>query len=303
VRTLIGTVLLVGLSAVPVWAQLAPPARLSAESVLLLDTNGKVLYAKNPAEDHAPASLVKMMTLYLAFEDLEAGRARWDEDVTVSAYAARTPRFRLRLREGEVVPFHVLLEGVAVASANDAAVAVAEHLGGSEQAFVARMNAKAEVLGLRHTRFANPHGLTGPLQRTTAADMAVLTGRLVEDYPAAAGLLGSQSFLFRGRVHSRSIPLFDNPGGVQALKTGFTREAGYNLAVSAWRAGESYLLIVLGARTRSLSFRDARQLLRFAFGEIAVEEPEIRRRTAKVPPRRGRGAHRAKAPIPVRGAR
>ena len=274
-RTLIGTVLLVGLSAVPVWAQLAPPARLSAESVLLLDTSGKVLYAKNPGEDHAPASLVKMMTLYLAFEDLEAGRARWDEDVTVSAYAARTPRFRLRLREGEVVPFHVLLEGVAVASANDAAVAVAEHLGGSEPAFVARMNAKAEVLGLRHTRFANPHGLTEPFQRTTAADMAVLTGRLVEDYPAAGSLLGSQSFLFRGRVHSRSIPLFDNPGGVQALKTGFTREAGYNLAVSAWRAGESYLLIVLGARTRSLSFRDARQLLRFAFGEIAVEEPEM----------------------------
>jgi D-alanyl-D-alanine carboxypeptidase len=298
VRALFGLWLLVGFFATPVSAQLGPPASLSAESVLLLGTDGKVLFAKNAGDDHAPASLVKMMTLYLAFEALESGRVHWLDEVDVSAHAASTPRFRLRLREGETVPFHVLLEAVAVASANDAAVAVAEHVAGSEAAFVERMNAKAAVLGLRHTRFANPHGLSNPLQRTTAADMATLTGRLMEDYPISRDVLGSESFLFRGRLRSRSIPLFDNPGGVQALKTGFTRDAGYNLALSAWRAGQSYLLIVLGAQTRRLSFRDARRLLGYAFGEIVAEEPEEPRRL-KSPPRRGRGSQRAKAPVRV----
>jgi D-alanyl-D-alanine carboxypeptidase len=297
VRALIGFLFLTTCFATPASALPAFLAGLNAEAALLVDTDGKVLFAKNAGDDHAPASLVKMMTLYLAFEDLEAGRVRWEEDVSVSARAEQTPRFRLRLRAGETVPFHVLLEGVAVASANDAAVAVAEHLAGSEEAFVERMNAKAQELGLSHTRFANPHGLSDPRQRTTASDMAVLTRRLVEDYSTSRDLLGSQSFMFRGRVRSRSIPLFDNPGGVHALKTGFTREAGYNLAVSAWRAGQSYLLIVLGAQTRSLSFRDARRLLRYAFGEMVAEEPEEPRRL-KSAPRRAR-AQRAKTPVRV----
>jgi D-alanyl-D-alanine carboxypeptidase len=292
----LGLLLLMGFFATPVWAQLGPPATVNAESALLLGADGKVLFAKNAGDDHAPASLVKMMTLYLAFEALESGRVHWEDEVAVSAHAASTPRFRLRLREGETVPFHVLLEGLAVASANDAAVAVAEHVAGSESAFVEQMNAKASALGLRHTRFANPHGLPSPLQRTTAADMATLAGRLMADYPPARDLLGSEAFTFRGRVRSRSIPLFDNPGGVQALKTGFTRDAGYNLALSAWRAGQGYLLIVLGAQTRRLSFRDARRLLGYAFGEIVAEEPEEPRRL-KSPPRPGRGTQRAKTPV------
>jgi D-alanyl-D-alanine carboxypeptidase len=298
VRALFGLLLVAGLLATPASAQLAPPDSLSAESALLLGTDGKVLFAKNAGDDHAPASLVKMMTLYLAFEALESGRVHWQDEVTVSPRAASTPRFRLRLQAGETVPFHVLLEAVAVGSANDAAVAVAEHVAGSEETFVERMNAKARLLGLQHTRFANPHGLSDPLQRTTAADMAALTGQLVRDYPESRDLLGSQSFLFRGRVHSRSIPLLDDPWGVQALKTGFTRDAGYNLAVSAWRAGQSYLLIVLGAQTRSLSFRDARRLLRYAFGEIVAEEP-VEPRRLKAPPRRGRASQRAKTPVRV----
>lgn len=296
-RSFIGLLLGVGLFAAPATAQPAPPTGLSAEAALLLDTDGNVLFAKNAGGDHAPASLVKMMTLYLAFEDLRAARVHWEEEVTISSNAARTPPFRLGLRAGERVPFHVLLEGVAVVSANDAAVAVGEHLAGSEAAFVDRMNATAGALGLAHTRYANPHGLPDPRQRTTASDMAVLTGRLVQDHPSSRDLLGSQAFVFRGRVQTRSIPLFDNPGGVQALKTGFTREAGYNLAVSAWRAGESYLLVVLGARTRGLSFSDAGQLLRYAFGEIVAEEPEPPRRTKASPPQR-RG-QRAKAPAGI----
>ena len=283
----------------PATAQNTQGLALNAEAVLLLDADGKVLFAKNSGEDHAPASLVKLMTLYLAFEDLEAGKAEWDEAVKVSRHAAETPRYRMGLRKGETAPLGTLLEGVGIASANDAAAAVAEHLGGSEEAFVRRMNTKAQLLGLASTRFANPHGLPDPTQRTNAQDMASLIGHLVTDYPASRTILGGKTFVYRGRVYSRRIPLFDDPGGVQALKTGFTNEAGYNLAIAAWRAGQRFLLIVLGARTRSLSFLDARKLLQYGFianGLDSGDEPP--RRPAPTAPRRPR---RSSAAIPSAG--
>jgi len=146
------------------------------------------------------------------------------------------------------------------------------------------MNAKAAELGLASTHFANAHGLPDSGQRSTAQDMARLIGHVVQDYPASRPLLGGASFVYRGRLHSRRIPLFQDPGGMQALKTGFTREAGYNLAIAAWRAGQRFLLIVLGSQTRSLSFRDAQQLLRYGFAETGIEYAEEPRRPA--PPRR-----------------
>lgn len=277
---------------------------LSAESVLLLDTQGRVVFAKNPAEDHAPASLVKLMTLYLACEALEAGRAQWEEPVLVSHHAATTARYRMGIRAGETVPLRTLLEGVAIASANDAAAAVAEHLGGTEEAFVASMNAKAEELGLTHTHYANPHGLPDPAQRTTAEDLAKLIGRLLEDYPSSRPLLGGATFVYRGRVYSRRIPLFQDPGGVQALKTGFTREAGYNLAVSAWKAGQQFVLIVLGSQTRSLSFRDAKAVLRYGFYETGLQaapETPARRPARPAPPRRPKQRGASAAAVPTTG--
>ena len=289
---------LIWLGVAPAWAQNGRGPLLSAEAVLLLDPEGKVLYSKNPAEDHAPASLVKLMTLYLAFEDLESGRAQWEEPVTVSAHAAQTPRYRMGLKAGETLPLRILLEGVGIASANDAAAAVAEHLGGTEEQFVARMNAKAQELRLTSTRFANPHGLPDPQQRTTAQDMAILTGHLVEDYPASRSILGGKNFIYRGRVYARRIPLFDDPGGVQALKTGFTNEAGYNLAIAAWRAGQRYLLIVLGAQTRSLSFRDAKKLLRYGFNEGTLEAPDEPKK-----PAHGRRLHPRRSSASLRNAR
>jgi D-alanyl-D-alanine carboxypeptidase len=282
-RTLLLLAVLV-LGAGPAWAQTGRRLALSAESVLLLDASGKVLFAKNPSEDHAPASLVKLMTLYLACETIEAGGTQWDDGVVITHHAAQTPRYRMGLRAGETVPLRTLLEGVAIASANDAATAVAEHIAGSEDAFVARMNAKARELGLHATTYANAHGLPDPVQRSTAADLARLTERLLHDYPASRPLLGGATFVYRGRVYARRIPLFQDPGGVQALKTGFTREAGYNLAVSAWKAGERFVLIVLGAQTRSLSFRDARALLEYGFHEAGIETVSEPRRPAPAPP-------------------
>jgi D-alanyl-D-alanine carboxypeptidase (penicillin-binding protein 5/6) len=252
--------------------------------VLLLDPSGRTLFAKNAEADHAPASLVKLMTLYLAFDALEAGRVQPDDLVTISHHAATTERYRMGLREGDRVPLHTVMAGVGLASANDAATALAEHLGGSEAAFVALMNEKAGRLGLTGTRFANPHGLPHPAQRSTAKDLATLTARLLDDHPDAHSVLGGQTFVYRGRVYARNIPLFRDPGGVQALKTGFTREAGYNLSVAAWRGGQQFLMIVLGARSRALSFIDARKVLRYGFAEAGLEPPEpVRREPARKP--------------------
>ena len=252
---------------------------------MLLDPEGRTLFAKNPDEERAPASLVKLMTLYLAFQDIEAGRADLDELVPVSRYAALTPRARMGLRAGESVPLHVLLEGVAIASANDAATALAERLAGDEWSFVGRMNAKAQELELHSTRFANPHGLPDPAQRSNARDLAQLIARLLRDHPASRPMLGGQTFVYRGRVYARHIPLFNDPLGVQALKTGFTHEAGYNLAVSAWRDGQQFVMIVLGSRSRTLSFLDAKKILKYGFVEAGLEPGPEPRPVPKKPAR------------------
>lgn len=251
---------------------------VSAEAVVLIDLeSGKVLFEKNPEEDRAPASLVKLMTLYLAYDDLRAGRVTRGDPVTISVNTMRTPRFRMGLMAGQVVPFETLLAGVAIASANDAATAVAEHLAENEERFVERMNAEGERLKLAHTVFANPHGLPDPRQRTTARDMATLAEQLLRDFPESRVLLGDTDFKWRGRVFQRRIPLFRDPGGVTALKTGFTLEAGYNIAVAAGRAGQRLLCVVLGAETRGMSFIDAGRLLRFGFGEPPTSPTRERR--------------------------
>lgn len=268
--------LLIGLAAVlPARAALSqsrngvagtPP--VSAEAVLLMDlASGKVLFEKNAAEDRAPASLVKLMTLYVAYDELKTGRVAASDLVTITPNAMRTPRFRMGLVAGQVVPLETLLAAVAIASANDAATAVAEHIAGTEERFVERMNAEAERMALSHTVFANPHGLPDPRQKTTARDMAALAENILHDFPASRALLGETEFMWRGRPFRRRIPLFRDPGGVTALKTGFTLEAGYNLTVAASRAGQRLLCVVLGAETRGLSFIDAGRLLKFGFGE------------------------------------
>ena len=275
----------------PVLAQNGRSLGLSADAVLLLDPAGRVIYAKNADFEHAPASLVKLMTLYLAYEDLEEGRVALDDVATISRNAVTTPRYRMGLRLGDKVPVRTLMEGVAIASANDAATALAEHISGDEDTFVARMNAKAKDFGLSGmTRFANPHGLPDPRQRTNARDMAEITARLLQDHPESRTMLGGQTFLYKGRLYARHIPLFNDPGGVQALKTGFTNEAGYNLSVSAWREGYQFIMIVLGARSRAQSFADAKKLLRYGFAETGLEpEPPVK----PDPPKRRTRARRA----------
>jgi len=273
-----GALLLIPLlvSASPAVSWGFPFRSVNVDSAVLVEMEKgqvQVLYAKNPEGERAPASLVKLMTLYLALESVRAGEIRLSDVVFISPNAATADRYRMGLRAGERVTLETLLGGVAIASANDAAVAVAEAVEGSVEAFVARMNARAQEIGLVHTRFANPHGLPGGEQYATAADLALLTLRLLADYPEAGRFLEGQRFVHRGRVYERRFSLFQNPGGILALKTGYTGEAGYNLAVVARKSGKQLLVVLLGAGTRGGSFSEAARLLNLGFKNGEPEPP------------------------------
>jgi D-alanyl-D-alanine carboxypeptidase len=240
---------------------------VSAEAVLLVDLEtGKVLLEKNAEGERAPASLVKMMTLCIAYEDLRAGTVTRGEPVTIGPDVMRTPRFRLGLATGQVVPFETLLAAVAIASANDAATAVAERLADSEEKFVERMNAEAERMGLTHTVFANPHGLPDPRQHTTARDMATLAEHLLRDFPESRVLLGDTDFMWRGRIFRRRIPS-SGPGRRDGPQDRIHAGGGLQHHRGRGTLGQRLLCVVLGAETRGLSFIDAGRLLKFGFGE------------------------------------
>ena len=206
-------------------------------------------------------------------------------------------------RRGETVPLRTLLEGVAIASANDAATAVAEHLGGTEEAFVAAHERQGRrSSGSPHTHFANAHGLPDPAQRSTAEDLARLTQRLLDDYPSSRPLLGGADLrLPRARLQPAHPALPAIRAACRRSRPASRNEAGYNLAISAWRRGQQFLLIVLGAQTRSLSFRDAQACSATASSRPGCEvaPPAAGPATRKPSPRRPRASERAPA---ARGA-
>ena len=251
------------------------PLRLRAEAALLVDlVSGEVLYSKNAESPLSPASLTKLMTLYLAFEDVAAGQVSLEDEVTVSARAARTPSSRVPLRSGERLPLEKLLEAVAVVSANDASVAVAEYLAGTEEEFVARMNRRASELGLTETHFTNSHGLTSPGQRTSASDMASLARHLFEEHPLSLELLGRRTFHHRNITRIRAFGLLDENSGVEGVKTAWTREAGFSLVAAAHRDDRRLMVVVLKARNRSQREQAARALLRYGFARAARANPD-----------------------------
>ncbi len=251
------------------------PPSLRAEAALLVDlVSGEVLFSKNAENSLAPASLTKLMTLYLAFEDVAEGRVSLEDEVPVSPRAARTPSSRVPLRKGERLPLEKLLEAVAVISANDASVAVAEYLEGTEEEFVARMNRRASELGLTETHFSNAHGLPSPNQRSSAWDMAALALRLFEDYPLSLDLLARKSFHHRRITRIRSLGLLNDNFGVEAVKTAWTREAGFSLVATARKDDRRLMVVVLKARNRVQRELAARALLRYGFARAARANPD-----------------------------
>ncbi|WP_429123079.1 serine hydrolase [Ensifer sp. 4252] len=217
---------------------------------LVLDARtGKVLSSENADTQNHPASLTKMMTLYLTFEALRRGDISWDSKIKVSRAAAAKPPMKLGLKPGSTITVREAVYAMIVRSANDAAAAMSEKLGGSEQNFARKMTAKARQLGMNRTVFINASGLPASKQVTTARDMSTLAVALMRDYPREYRLFATPSFTFRGRKIRGHNNLMYRYDGMDGIKTGYTNASGFNL-VSAVRDGNRRVIgVVMGGRT------------------------------------------------------
>ncbi len=262
--------LLIAIAAPPVVARPRPVLPISA--LVVNAATGGTLYADAPGMVRAPASLTKMMTMFLAFEAMGDGRLTPSSAITISRAAARQPASRLGIAAGKSLTLRDALGVIAVNSSNDVTVALAERLAGSEKAFVARMNAKARQLGMRDTSFANATGLKNPGNRTTARDMARLSLALIRRFPGNYAYFSTRKVTWQTRVMRNHNHLLGKVAGVDGIKTGYTVDAGYNLAASARRDGKRIVVIVLGARTAAA--RDARvaNLLELGFAPTAAKQ-------------------------------
>jgi D-alanyl-D-alanine carboxypeptidase len=218
-------------------------------SIVVNERTGAVLYQRDADSRHYPASLTKLMTLYLVFEALDAGRLTMSTTIKVSARAARQPASKLGLKAGDRITIRNVILGLAVRSANDAASAIAEAMAGTERKFGGVMSAKALALGMTNTRFRNASGLPNRRQLTTARDLATLIRAIRRDYPQYYGFFKVRGFIYGGKRHENHNRLLDRYAGADGVKTGFIRASGFNLAASAERDGVRLIAVVLGTRS------------------------------------------------------
>ena len=210
---------------------------------------GEVLFARHADSRRYPASLTKMMTLYLVFDALEKGTATLDDVITVSPLAASQPPSKLGLAAGQTIRLDDAMRATAVRSANDMAMALAERIGGSQARFASMMTLKAEELGMTQTRYVNPNGLPDSRQLTSARDLAILSRAIMRDYPQYYSYFGLHDWNYQGREYRNTNGLLLSGSGYDGIKTGFTNASGYNLAASAVRGGKRVITIVLGGRS------------------------------------------------------
>jgi D-alanyl-D-alanine carboxypeptidase len=210
---------------------------------------GKVLFAENADANRHPASITKVMTLYMLFEQLEKGRYSLNSPLKVSAWAARQAPSKLSLQAGETIEVEDAIKALVTKSANDVAVVVAENIGGTEQNFAAMMTRKARSIGMSRTTFRNASGLPDPGQITTARDLITM-GRAIQDrFPKYYGFFATRSFSYDGAFHGNHNKLLGRIEGVDGIKTGYTRMSGFNLLTSVKADGRQLIAVVLGGRS------------------------------------------------------
>jgi D-alanyl-D-alanine carboxypeptidase len=243
-------------------------------AAIVIEANtGRVLYERMSAETRYPASLTKMMTLYLLFEQVQKGNLTLSTPMTTSTYAASQDPTKLGLSPGEQITVEDAIKALVVRSANDVAVITAEHLGGSEWAFATRMTQKAREMGMARTTFVNASGLPDENQRSTAADLVILSRRLVTDFPQFYPYFRLQSFYWGGRSyegHNNLMKFFD---GADGMKTGYTRMSGFNLASSATRQGTRLISVVMGGRSARDRDIQTAELLESEFTKLGLGRP------------------------------
>jgi D-alanyl-D-alanine carboxypeptidase len=266
------------------------------EAIVLDAQTGQVLHELNADIPTPPASLTKMMTLYLTFEALNRGRLRLDQYLQVSDYAASRPPSKLGLKPGEAISVQDLILGIVTKSANDAAVVLAEALGGSEAGFAPQMTSKARQLGMNSTVYDNASGLPDPNQRTTARDIAQLALALYRQFPGECRYFGTRTFAFRGHKVRNHNHLLDWYPGLDGIKTGFVDASGFDLAASAMRDGHRLIGVVMGGRSAGWRDRRMAALLDQGFADIGIGQAASRPAVARVRP--SASSHPAQTAMP-----
>ena len=283
-RILRGACLLVAalLAAAPARAiEQSTPAR----AAIVLDmTSGAVLLEKNADTPLPPASMSKLMTLDVVFEALESGRLSLDDEFRVSRKASDMGGSKMFIREGELVSVENLIRGVVVQSGNDAAVALAEALSGTEEAFARLLNKRAEALGLDNSHFINATGWPHPEQEMSARDLATIAERIITEFPELYDYFDETEFTWDDITQSNRNPLLGLGIGADGLKTGHTQAAGYGLVASATRGDRRVITVVMGLESAPQRKQEAERLINWAFrafetrrlfeaGETLVEAP------------------------------
>src|SRR5271155_3164855 len=215
-------------------------------SIVVDGNGGEVLHATNADAPRHPASLTKIMTLYLLFERIEASRIRLDTQLKVSEHAAQQAPTKLGLRPGQTIAVDDAIKAVVTKSANDAAVAIAENLGGDEDGFAKVMTDKAHALGMSRTTYVNASGLPDDDQVTSAQDQSLLGRAIQERFPHYYKYFSTEEFVYRGHAMRNHNHLLGVVGGVDGIKTGYTRASGFNLVTSVHRDGRFIVAVVLG---------------------------------------------------------
>lgn len=280
-KRLLSVALALLLLTIPVWA--APTSsglNLAAASAVLMEKEtGTVLYEQNPHEKLEPASVTKIMTLLLIFEALDSGRISKDDVVTTSAYAAGMGGSQVYLKEGEQMSVSEMIKCISVVSGNDAAVAMAEHLSGSEQAFVSEMNARAAQLGMTDTTFVNCTGLPAQGHLTSAHDIALMSQELIANHPG----IREYTTIWMDSIRNGSFGLTNTNRLIRfypdatGLKTGSTDGALYCMSATAERNGMELIAVVMKSPTSAQRFEDAKALLDYGFASYTLADvyPEI----------------------------
>ncbi|WP_092311924.1 D-alanyl-D-alanine carboxypeptidase family protein [Brevundimonas viscosa] len=266
-RGFVTLILIASLALVPSTPSLVAQSsdNLRYAAIVVDAESGEVLFARHADSRRYPASITKVMTLYLAFEALAEGRVKPDDVITVSPHAASQPPSKLGLAAGQTITLDDAMKATAVRSANDMAVAIAEHVGGSQERFAAQMTLKARELGMTQTRYVNPNGLPDARQLTSARDLAILARAVMRDYPQYYRYFGMHDWVYQGREYRNTNGLLRTGLGYDGMKTGYTNASGYNLAASAVRDGKRLITIVLGGRTTASRNAHVAELMNTGF--------------------------------------
>ena len=281
VRTRPGQAALNGLFVVFVWLFAVAPAAAAPYAALVMDArSGEVLHSRNADTRLHPASLTKMMTLYITFQAVKRGEISLDTVVTISKKAASEPPSKLGLHAGQKIQLQYLIRAAAVKSANDAATALAEAVGGSEAAFARRMNRTAKALGMTRSTFKNAHGLTEAGHLSTARDMTLLGRHLFYDHPEYYNLFSRRTTMAGSvEVANTNRRFLGAYKGADGIKTGYTRAAGFNLVASAERGGERIIATMFGGRSTAQRNAEVAKLLDMGFARapsnVAVNKPKL----------------------------